>query len=98
MTNAKVKIFKKNGELLGYFQDPEIKAFAQGEYEICGQFLLSDGKPAQKLDFNPQALPYTADLCDLPNAADKTLSLVYVQHARQPISFWGAANTTAKIY
>jgi hypothetical protein len=92
MPEAKVKIFKKNGELLGYFQEVNLQAYPQGEYEISGQFYLANGELAPYLDFNPQALPCTAELTSLPNSPNKKLRLVYVQHARQPIKFSGVSS------
>jgi hypothetical protein len=98
MADAKVKIFKSNGELIGYFEDPKVDAYAQGEYEISGQFFLQTGELARKLEFNPQALPYVAELTNLPNVPHKKLGFVYVQSGRQPMRFSAVFNAPAKSY
>src|SRR5277367_4905493 len=98
MADAKVKIFKSSGELIGYFEEPKIQAYSQGEYEISGQFFLQNGELATKLEFNPQALPYVAEMVNVPNVAHKKLGFVYVQSGRQPIRFSAVHNAPLKAY
>jgi hypothetical protein len=98
MADPKVKIFKSNGELIGYFEEPKIETYSQGEYEISGQFFLQNGELAPKLEFNPQALPYVAELLGVPDVPHKKLGFVYVQSGRQPIRFSGVFNAPAKAY
>jgi len=98
MADPKVKIFKSNGELIGYFEEPQIRTYSQGEYEISGQFFLQSGDLATKLDFNPQALPYVAELVGLPDIPHKKLGFVYVQSGRQPVRFSAVVNAPAKAY
>jgi hypothetical protein len=97
MANSKVNIFKTNGQLFGYFVDPKVISYQQGEYEIRGKFFLADDQPATKLEFNPQALPYQADLSEL-SVQHKKINLVYVQRGRQPVIMTGSANGPAKVY
>jgi hypothetical protein len=98
MAEAKVKIFKSNGELLGYFEDPVIHTYTQGEYEISGQFMLESNEPAKRIEFNPQALPFVAELTGVPSVPHKKLGFVYVQRGRQPIKFSAVANAPAKAF
>ena len=98
MADAKVKIFKGNGELIGYFEEPKFQVYAQGEYEISGQFFLQNGEVARKLEFNPQALPYVAELVSVADIPHKKLGFVYVQSGRQPIRFSAVLNAPAKSY
>jgi hypothetical protein len=98
MANSKVSVFKTNGQLFGYFLEPQVISYQQGEYEIRGKFFLPDDQPAKKLEFNPQVLPYQADLSELPNAQHKKIQLVYVQRGRQPVIMTGTANGPAKVY
>jgi len=98
MANSKVKVFKTNGEPVGYFLDPKVISYQQGEYEIRGKFFLTDDQPAKKLEFNPQALPYQADLSEVGDAQHKKINLVYVQRGRQPVIMTGSANGPLKVY
>jgi hypothetical protein len=98
MSDAKVKIFKSNGELIGYFEEPKIISYSQGEYEISGQFFLQNGEPAKKLEFNPQAMPYIAELNNVASVPHKKLGFVYVQSGRQPMRFSAVLNAPATAY
>jgi|SRR5271170_1958802 len=98
MADAKVKIFKSSGELIGYFEEPKFQTYSQGEYEISGQFFLQNGELASKLEFNPQALPYVAEILSVPEIPHKKLGYVYVQSGRQPIRFSGVFNAPARVF
>jgi hypothetical protein len=92
MGNIKVHIYDEKGTLVGYFQDPKIEAFGQGEYEICGCFYDLSARLTAKLAFNPQALPYLADLSnvqDVHKLPHRKLKQVYVQSGRQPVRMTG---------
>jgi hypothetical protein len=95
---AKVSVLKPNGETLGYFVDPKIEKFQEGEYEIIGQFFYEDGTAAERLEFNPQALPYHFDLSQIDGIEHQKLGLGYVQKGRQPVKMSAVANAPIKVY
>ncbi len=84
MADIKVNIYSPSGKRVGYFLNPTIQAFPEGDYEISGDFFDERGVAVTKLEFNPQALPYSADLSEVPGAAHEKLSRVYVQKGRPP--------------
>lgn len=83
--NVKVKIYNSNGQDVGYFLNPAISSFPDGDYEISGEFFGPAGDLIQKLEFNPQSLPYNADASAVGKIAHKKLYNVYVQRGRQPV-------------
>ena len=89
MTEARVNIYTPQGQFVGYFVNPIVKEFPEGDYEIKGEFFDSDGSRVAKLEFNPQVLPYTADLKEIPNLANERIYRVYVQRGRQPVTMTG---------
>ncbi|MDZ4832977.1 MAG: hypothetical protein SGJ27_04175 [Candidatus Melainabacteria bacterium] len=91
MSDVKVNVYTPTGSVVGYFLNPSVQAFPEGDYEVSGEFFDADGERIQKLDFNPQAFPYTADLSDHPGAAHRKIENVYVQRGRQPVRMSGNA-------
>jgi hypothetical protein len=91
---SKIKIYKTNGALAGYFVDPNIDQFGQNEYEIIGQFFDDKDQLTTKIDFNCEALPYLADLSEAASPPHKHLKNVYVQRGRQPVRMTGCARKT----
>ena len=89
MSDVKVNIYPPAGHHVGFFKNPTVKQFNEGDYELQGEFFDSDGTRVTKLDFNPQALPYTADLSEVDNVPDKKIYRVFVQKGRQPIHMSG---------
>jgi hypothetical protein len=94
MSKVKVNVYNPAGVLIGYFADPQIHTFAQGEYEISGHFFDGAGQVLTKIDFNPEAVPYMVDLSPLESAKHKRLKNVYVQRGRQPVKMTGCGETT----
>jgi hypothetical protein len=86
---AKVKIYTPDGRYVGYFVDAAIEAYPEAEYEISGTFFDENGIMTGRLDFNPEALPYTADLSEVEGAKHVRLINVYVQRGRQPVRVSG---------
>lgn len=82
MADVKVNIYTPAGKNVGYFVNPQIKALADGDYEISGSFLNSEGEKPSKVEFNPEAMPYTAEIL---GATPSKLVKVYVQSGRQPV-------------
>jgi hypothetical protein len=87
----KVNIYTPAGKHVGYFQDPKIETFRDGDYEISGAFHAPSGELTTKVEFNPQALPYSADLGEA-GKDHKKLKNVYVQRGRQPVLMSGQAS------
>jgi len=85
MTDGIVNIYKKNGSLLGYFKDPKISQFGADEYEIAGVFHNAEGSLVNKMDFNPQSLPYWGEIKNITGINHSQLTNVYIQRGRQPI-------------
>lgn len=93
MADVKVNVYTPAGKNVGYFINPEVKVYPAGDYEITGDFFEPTGEKPTRIDFNPEAMPYTADLSDYcnnnPKVSHKKLSSVYVQSGRQPITMSG---------
>jgi hypothetical protein len=89
MANTRVNIYSEKGTLVGYFLEPQIDAFGQGEYEIRGQFHDLSARLTTKLEFNPQSAPYIADLSMVENLPHRRLKQVYIQSGRQPVKMTG---------
>ena len=89
MAEEKLTVYTKKGEVLGYFRQPKINQYGNDEYEVEGNFYDSEGNLVERLDFNPQALPYWAEFKDAPNLSHTRLTNVYVQKGRQPIIMSG---------
>src|SRR5262249_51317508 len=73
MADVKVNVYTPTGDAVGYFLNPVIKAYPEGDYEVTGEFFDSDGSRVDKLNFNPQALPYSADMSAVQGLAHSKL-------------------------
>jgi hypothetical protein len=89
MSEGRVNIYKKNGVMLGYFRQPKISQFGNDEYEIQGVFYDAEGALAEKIEFNPQSLPYWAEIKDTAEVKHSQLTNVYIQRGRQPVTITG---------
>ncbi|HEY9677597.1 MAG TPA: hypothetical protein V6C76_06285 [Drouetiella sp.] len=92
MADVKVNIYTPSAQHVGYFLNPEIEAFPDGDYEISGRFFDDVGQPIGKMEFNPEVLPYIADLSDVAGVAHKKLVKVYLQRGRQPVRMSGTGS------
>jgi hypothetical protein len=88
MADVKVNVYTPAGRHVGYFLNPAIKSFPEGDYELNGEFYDVEGSKVLKLEFNPQTLPYSCDVSAL-SAAHKKLQSCYVQRGRQPVMMSG---------
>jgi hypothetical protein len=91
MSDVKVNVYTTVGAHVGYFLNPHVQAFPEGDYELSGDFYDIDGQRLSKIEFNPQALPYVADISAVSGLAHKKLESVYVQRGRQPVRMTGNA-------
>jgi hypothetical protein len=89
MVEGRINIYRKNGSLLGYFRDPKISLYGNDEYEVKGIFHDAEGSLVERLDFNPQSVPYWAEIKDIPGSKHNQLTNVYVQSGRQPMTISG---------
>ncbi len=91
MKDVKVNVYTTAGSHVGYFLNPAIEAFPEGDYEVSGHFFDSNGERVARLEFNPESVPYVVDLRELDGVAHEKLHNVYVQRGRQPIRMSGSA-------
>jgi hypothetical protein len=88
MADVKINLYTPAGKHVGWFVNPVIKSFPEGDYELQGTFFDSEGEAVVKLEFNPQVLPYNCDISPL-SANHKKLTSCYVQRGRQPVLMSG---------
>jgi len=91
MSETRVNVYTGQGAHVGYFVNPVVKQFPEGEYQLQGVFYDSQGEKVVKMDINPEILPYEADLKEVQGAAHERIGRVYVQRGRQPVMMTGAA-------
>jgi hypothetical protein len=92
MSDVKIHIYTPTKQYVGYFLNPTIDQFPEGEYEISGRFFDENNTAATKLEFNPQSLPYTAELSESKGLAHAKLINVYIQRGRQPVRMTGVGS------
>lgn len=97
MNKIKVNVYSSSGALVGYFVDPQIEVFGQGEYELSGNFFDPAGQVVGKVEFNPQSIPYSADLSLIKKSEHNRLKNVYVQRGHQPVRMSGAGENSGTV-
>lgn len=85
MAEVKVAVTTSQGQVVGYFVNPKIENLCGNDWEISGPFVDEHGRPYEKVEFNPEALPYSLDLSQVPDTPVKELVKGYIQRGRQPI-------------
>jgi hypothetical protein len=95
MSERTIKIFSPAGQYLGYFVNPKIEFFADSEYDFEGHFLDAKGEVVNKLEYNPEALPYSAELDGMTDVKHNRLCKVYIQRSRPPIKMSGKAENAS---
>jgi hypothetical protein len=80
-----VKVFTPAGKFVGQFVAPVVAMYPEHHYEISGQFVDEHGHVFEKLEFNPQVLPYTLDISTVKKCGHTTLQGGYIQRGRQPV-------------
>jgi hypothetical protein len=85
MSDVKAKVCGPRGQTIGFFINPEVKNLCQNDFEISGTFVDEEGQALEKVEFNPEAMPYTVDLSLASLAGLKSLLRAYVQRGRQPV-------------
>ncbi len=89
MAAENIGIYSPDGRKVGYFENPSVQMLPEHYYIISGRFLDPEGNDFPKVPFNPQVLPYTADLSGCSQCTHKKLVNVYVQRGRQPVEMTG---------
>ena len=85
MTDVKARVSTSQGQTIGFFVNPKIENLCEQDYEVSGLFVDESGQPYEKVEFNPQVLPYFVDLSDLQLSGLNMLASGYVQRGRQPV-------------
>jgi hypothetical protein len=89
MAEQAVNIYNPDGNKVGYFKSPKLEMLPEHHYEITGEFYSPEGERYGKVEFNPEVLPYTADISMISKCGHEKLVRVYVMRGRQPISMTG---------
>jgi hypothetical protein len=89
MSDVKITVVTPQGRIVGFFINPKIENLCQNDFEISGTFVDEEGHPFEKVDCNPEVIPYAADLSPLSRDDLKTLARLYVQRGRQPVVMTG---------
>ncbi len=89
MPDAIVEVFTSQGTIVGRFVNPRIERLSEHYYSITGTFVDADGTVLDRIDFNPEVMPYTADISPASPCDHTKLVMVYVQRGRNPIQMTG---------
>ncbi len=89
MPDLLVEVFTPTGAKVGVFINPKIEMVSTHHYSITGTFVDAEGTTPDKIQFNPEVLPYTADISSATQCAHRRIVKVYVQRGRQPVNMIG---------
>jgi hypothetical protein len=89
MGDVKAKVSTPLGDTIGFFVNPKVVNLASSDFEISGTFVDEEGRPFERIEFNPEIVPYTVDLSCLSFISLKSLVRTYVQRGRQPVVMTG---------
>jgi len=89
MSESTVIVYTPNGTKVGYYLKPTIEMLPEHHYQISGDFYDASGNLVGKVEYNPQVLPYNADISTVSKCAHKKLVGIYVQRGRQPVAMTG---------
>lgn len=89
MSDLIVEVLTPEGIKVGSFKNAEVKMLSRHHYLISGHFFEATGQLAEKIEFNPQVLPYIANISQVSQCTHTRLAKVYVQRGRQPIEMIG---------
>lgn len=80
-----VKVFTPGGKFVGQFVNPKVEMYPEHHYEISGEFVDEHGHLFERVELNPQVLPYTLDISTVKKCAHTTLQGGYISRARHPV-------------
>lgn len=89
MGDVKARVSTSQGQTIGYFHNPKVELLCERDFQISGDFRDEHGKRFDKIEFNPEVVPYMVDLSEMSLMNLKSLVKVYVQRGRQPIRMTG---------
>ena len=89
MPDLTVEIFTPQGARVGKFINPKVEMVPEHHYSITGKFVDESGETPDKIQFNPEVLPYTADISTVTKCTHKCVVKLYVQRGRQPVNMIG---------
>lgn len=85
MGDVKARVSTPHGQTIGYFVNPTVENLCGQDFEIKGKFVNEEGQLYEKVEFNPQVMPYVIDLSELGMPGLKRLENGYIQRGRQPV-------------
>lgn len=85
MADKSIKVYLPSGKVVGTFQNAELVMYPEHHYEVRGTFVPASGVSVDKVDFNPQVLPYTIDITGMTRCKHNVLRMGYIQRGRQPV-------------
>lgn len=99
MSDYRAYVFKTNGQILGYFLNPELEQLSEDQFLITGALYGPGEQLFDRAEFNPQILPYQVDVSSIPGPGSNISRIfhTYVQRARQPIEMVGFARQGVSI-
>ena len=86
MSEIKVKVTTGNGQVIGYFVSPAVENLCGEEWEVKGVLFDEAGRAFDKVEFNPEVVPYLLDVSQMKDLGFSCLSNGYVQRGRQPVT------------
>lgn len=85
MSEIKVKVSTNHGQVIGYFLDPKVEHLCAEDWQITGRFVDENGRLFEKVEFNPEAVPYQLDVSGIKTLGFEKLNTGFVQRGRQPV-------------
>ncbi len=89
MSDIKARVSTTLGQTIGYFVNPKVVLLCEKDFEVSGKFVDETGAPYEKVEFNPEVLPYVIDLTEIKSVGFDQIERAYVQRGRQPIVMTG---------
>ncbi len=89
MSDVKARVSTVTGQTIGYFVNPKVVLLCEKDFEVIGSFTDENGTAYDKVEFNPEVMPYSIDLSELTSLGFKSIEKAYVQRGRQPIRMTG---------
>lgn len=85
MSDVKAMVGTAEGQVIGYFVNPRVEKLCENDYEVSGILVNDEGIPFDRVEFNPEVMPYHIDLSELLMDGLSSLENGYVQRGRQPV-------------
>lgn len=89
MPDVIIDVFTPQGARVGKFINPKIEMVPDHNYSVTGIFVDDQGNTPDRIEFNPEILPYTLDIGAATKCTHNKVTKAYVQRARQPVNMTG---------